>query len=141
MHKQGYFFSGLLILTSLLALGCSQGDMPEIGHVSGTVTFDGKPMEGVQVMFEPVDGARSATAMTDAEGKYVLKYNGNTEGTKTGENLVRLISARGSTRDDNGRVIDPGKKEAFPPEYNSASTQKVTVEGGNNTFDFHITSK
>ncbi|WP_146117760.1 MULTISPECIES: carboxypeptidase-like regulatory domain-containing protein [Pirellulaceae] len=141
MNKYSWFLSCFICLTSLVAIGCSKGDMPEIGHVSGTVTLDGKPMEGVQVMFEPVDGARSSTAMTDAEGKYVLQYNGNTEGTKTGENLVRLISARGATRDDNGRVTDPGKKEAFPPEYNSSSTQVVNVEGGENVFDFNVTTK
>ena len=51
--------------------GCSDQapDMPELGQVHGTITLDGKPLEGVSVLFEPENG-RPSTAITDAAGKY-----------------------------------------------------------------------
>ena len=132
--------SQTLVLLSLLVLtvGCGGGDRPPIGEVSGTVTLNGEPVEGVQVMFEPVAKGRSSSAMTDAQGHYVLDYIGDTQGAIVGEHVVRLVTARGATRDDSGRVTDPGVKEKFPPEYNSESTQKVTVESGDNVIDFDV---
>ena len=48
--------------------------------------------------------------------------------------------AKSATRDDRGRVVEAAVKEKFPPEYNSESTQTVTVEGGSNEFNFEVTT-
>ncbi|GAA4430258.1 carboxypeptidase regulatory-like domain-containing protein [Bremerella cremea] len=130
----------LLSAASLLMVGCSSGDHPDVGRVHGKVTLNGEPMEGVVVSFEPAEGGRGSWALTDAEGQYELNYNANTRGTRTGDNLVRLSKQKPVIRDDNGRVTDPGFKEKFPAEYNTQSTQIVTVQGGDNEFNFDVVS-
>ncbi|PQO44640.1 carboxypeptidase-like regulatory domain-containing protein [Blastopirellula marina] len=132
--------SGWLALTLLSAtlVGCGNGDLPPVGEVHGQVMLNGAPVDGCQVMFEPVDGGRSSTAMTDADGQYVLRYNGNAAGALLGQHKVRLITARGARRDDNGRVIDPGAKEKLPKEYNSETTQIVEVTSGDNPINFDV---
>lgn len=133
---------GLLVLAviTLPAIGCGDSNLPSIGRVHGKVTINGQPVQDAMVSFEPVEGGRSAWAMTDANGEYELKYSGNANGTRTGDNTVRLTSAVSATYDDNGRVVKPATKERFPPEYNTESTQLVTVESGNNEINFEVLS-
>src|SRR5262245_49070668 len=61
------FASRLLLLGGALLAGCSGGDRPELGYVSGTVTMDGEPLVGVIVTFKPEQG-RPAVDVTDADG-------------------------------------------------------------------------
>ena len=59
-------------MSSLAAIvGC--GPDPNIGQVSGIVTYKGEPVEGATISFLPVssDGTL-AVAVTDADGRYVL---------------------------------------------------------------------
>ncbi|QEG42761.1 hypothetical protein UC8_48030 [Roseimaritima ulvae] len=134
---------GLSALVAVMVLGtsgCGGGDRPPIGEVEGTVTLDGQPVADAQIFFEPTGGGRSSSAITDADGTYELSYMGDVKGAVVGEHLVRISTAKGATRDDNGRVTDPGQPEQFPSSYNSESTQKVTVEGGDNEINFDATS-
>lgn len=132
--------AALAILTAAI-VGCGNGDIPPVGEVHGQVKLNGQPVDGCQVMFEPVSGGRSSTAMTDADGRYTLRYNGDAAGALLGKHKVRLITARGARRDDNGRVVDPGQKEKMPKEYNSETTQVVEVTSGDNPIDFEVESK
>ena len=52
-----------LLLTAsagaVLLAGCgTSGDRPELGEVTGTITFNGKPLANAQVAFRPVSGGR-----------------------------------------------------------------------------------
>ncbi len=70
MNKPLLFFAALLI--SLAALvGC--GPDPNIGKVTGTITYKGQPVEGAKVTFRPTtpDGVL-AVDTTDAAGRYEL---------------------------------------------------------------------
>ncbi|MHC2068709.1 carboxypeptidase-like regulatory domain-containing protein [Bremerella sp. T1] len=140
MNSRFGFGFVLILLAASVAIGCGTSNMPDIGQVHGKVTLNGEPVEGAMVSFEPVEGGRTGWAMTDANGEYALKYSGNAKGTRTGENLVRITSAKSATRDDRGRVVEAAVKEKFPPQYNSESTQTVTVEGGSNEFNFAVTT-
>ncbi|MCC9604684.1 carboxypeptidase-like regulatory domain-containing protein [Blastopirellula sp. JC732] len=126
----------LAIMTAAF-VGCGN-DLPPVGEVYGTVKLNGEPVEGCQVMFEPIAGGRSSSAMTDADGRYTLRYNGDADGALLGKHKVRLITARGTRRDDNGRIVDPGVKEKLPKEYNSETTQVVEVTSGDNPIDFEV---
>ena len=69
-----------LALTFTLGCGGDAGDMPQVGTVTGTVTLDGQPVSEANIVFNPVSGGRSATAVSDSSGKYTLQYLGGVPG-------------------------------------------------------------
>jgi len=64
----------LLLLPFVLFLsGCGERTKLDVTAVRGTVTVDGRPMEGINVIFHPSDGGViTAFGSTDAQGKYTL---------------------------------------------------------------------
>ena len=112
-------------------------EVPPLGQVSGVVTLDGKPVEGAIVTFAPEKreyrvsknvkgmGLRTATGITDAEGRYILYYVEGIKGTFLGSNRVSvqpILSAKG--------------QDTVPSEWGRKSTKTVDVmEGSNPTFD------
>lgn len=132
-------FSPIWLLVFLVALtGCSGGvgDRPDIGRVSGVVTLDGNPVSGAQVTFQPVAGRPSA-GETDASGKYVLLYSEGVEGAKVGACTVR-ISKEDQKFDKDGELLS--SKETLPAKYNLETELTETVQAGDNTIDFTLTS-
>lgn len=63
-----------LLCFAIPALGAISGcGSPYALHpVTGTITFDGEPLEGATVNFTPNQGGKPAMARTDANGKYQL---------------------------------------------------------------------
>lgn len=128
-----------LLLSISLLVGCGGSGNP-VGTVSGKVTLNGEPVSEASVMFEPVDGGRSSFGITGADGNYQLTYMQENDGALVGEHTVRITTQRGAKRDDRGQITQPGVKEKLPPEYNTESTQLVTVESGNNEINFEVLS-
>ena len=125
-----FLFAVLLAAVTGLA-GCSSG--PDLGSVTGKVTLDGQPAEGLEVEFEPKQaGGTSAIGYTQADGSYELYYPGNHPGAPPGEYTVRI---RGSETDD------PTQQKVVAPRYNMESELSATVESGANTFNFDVESQ
>ena len=120
----------------LFASGCSSGDQPELGEVSGTVTLDGKPLSGVWVGFAPTEG-RSSMALTDAQGHYELMYLDATPGAKVGSHKVAITTPQ---EDEFGGQVK-NFKELVPPQYNAKTILTAEVKSGSNTIDFPLTKK
>lgn len=140
---RGFQFGQLLAIavTSAALVGCSDNGAPPLGDVHGQVTYNGDPVEGCNVIFMPVASGRSSSAVTDAEGFYELKYSATANGALVGEHRVELTTARDRVVSDEGHVRDEGRKEVFPKEYNSKTTQIVEVTDWDNTIDFHVVGK
>lgn len=141
---------GLALSAIVLGLsGCQTSDQPELGHVTGTVTLDGKPINGIEVVFYPDDG-RPARGRTNAEGMYELRYIRDTMGTKVGHNRVEIApneegeeeDAPETEGDDTPAAKKPAKskKPAIPARYNTKSVLEADVQPGENTFDFPLES-
>lgn len=112
-----------------ISAGCGSGDQPELGAVSGRVTLDGKPLGGVIIVFKPEVG-RSATGLTDADGKYSsLEYLYEVPGAKIGPNKVTFEYEIGATG------------PAIPAKYSGADGYGVDVKAGSNTINFELDSK
>jgi len=110
----------LFLLTAALSItGCSSGS--GLVLVEGTVTLDGEPLPQAEVVFRP-DNGRPSVGLTDAEGKYKLKYTAERMGAVIGPHVV---SIRTSLEDPDGEKVSP--KERVPPQYNSRSTLKVEL--------------
>lgn len=118
----------LVWIVCLMFTGCGGADHPPLGYVSGTVTMDGEPLEGLLVLFKPADG-RAASGVTDGEGKYSLEYTYGVAGAKTGPATVMFEWPLGT-------------KNAKPlaDRYTTKSDQKVEIKSGSNTFDFDLKS-
>lgn len=144
------FFAALF--TASLSLGCYGPQRDIVTYrVSGTVTFDGKPVENVQVSFVPVvEGiGEPAGAYTDAKGAYRLSSMNSDPGAGAmlGEYRVLLshkIQRPGvePKRDASGNVLQYDLVEAFPKDCQDPEKTPwtATVVKGRNRFDFPVVS-
>lgn len=130
-----------LLLTAsagaVLLAGCgTSGDRPELGEVTGTITFNGKPLANAQVAFRPVSGGRYSSGTTDENGQYRLLYilmPKKVWGAKVGEHGI-IVSTFLSEDDPGGP-----QPERMPECYRGRdSTLKAVVEGGDNVIDFNL---
>lgn len=118
----------VILLGWIMFNGCSHGDRPELGYVTGTVTMDGKPLAKVIVTFKPTQG-RPSVGMTDENGDYHLEYSYQVPGTKVGLNQVAFswpIGVAGS--------------HVIPARYSGKSDINRDVQAGSNSFDFDLES-
>jgi len=78
----------------LLGCGGSGGggeDRPDTYAISGTVTFNGAPIEGASVTFVPVETeGKSAAGFTDAAGHYTLTTFTAGDGAVAGQYRVKI---------------------------------------------------
>lgn len=79
-----------LWLLLLVAAGCSGSNHPATSPVSGIVTYHDAPVEGALVIFAPQAGGQTATATTDAEGKFALSTFGEKDGAVPGSYKVTV---------------------------------------------------
>lgn len=118
----------------LLLAGCGKSD-PPIGAVKGTVTLDGQPAADLQVSFVPKSGGLASTAITDANGKYELTYDGRKKGAVVGSHLVQITSAAGGGAAGGDDAVAPID---IPASYNTESTITKEVDAGENTIDLEV---
>ena len=140
-----------LLLITLVITGC--GPRPiKTEKVTGTVTLDGKPLPGATVGFIPksTSEGNSGYAVTDDDGKFVLQttLGAAGAGTTVGEYSVTVTKTdmikTGTGKNDEGKVIDIQQpKDILPLVYANPTKSpfQVTVQSGENTFDFELKSK
>ncbi|QDT63052.1 hypothetical protein [Calycomorphotria hydatis] len=131
-----------LLLFTVALIGCQSSDQPPLSKVSGVVTLDGKPLDGVAIQFSPVGGGRPSIGMTDANGSYELTYVRDEMGALHGEHLVKLskiVAKPGATKEQ----LETGEyptMEIIPEKYFEDEAIKVTVEGSSSSIDLELTS-
>lgn len=145
----------------LLLCGCGG---PGLYPVSGTVTLDGKSIEGLMVGFSPAGEGISGAGRTDATGKYVItsaqgrglppgEYNISIQEITAAENSATEIKAVESSSNSAAyeqqamgsaseyKAAERKSKKVIPAKYNAQSTLKETVAKTENTIDFTLSSK
>src|SRR5437868_6715321 len=79
----------------LFTAGCSgysqRANIEKVVPAAGTLTYQGKPLEGYQVILLPTDGRRPATGITDAAGKFTLGTNNVGDGAPPGAHRVAIV--------------------------------------------------
>lgn len=136
ISRRGIFATGLLIAS--ITIGCGQSE--DLGRVVGVVKIDGRPYSGGKVIFNPIapEGSnvagRSGTGRLDAEGRYELSTFVAGDGALVGPHSVTLFRA-GSDIESRTDL------EALDFQRFNMRGGNVTVEPGENEFNFEITSE
>jgi hypothetical protein len=154
----------LYVVVSFLLLGCGCQPSNPYGAVvvNGTVTLDGKAIDGVSVIFSPDSTiGMSAGGMTDAKGNFVLTTGGAPFGTGAVPGVYHVTLSKVSNEGQGPQLsVDafneqlqsgrPAQRSGpadrvlhlVPEKYSNTQTsgfQPVTVEQkGKNTFSFEM---
>jgi hypothetical protein len=152
------FVSMSLVIAMLLTVGCSGSGQPPVAAVSGTVNYQGKPIEGAAVMFAPTGQEKPATGTTDAEGNFGLTTFAAGDGAMPGTYKVTISKTvvndpwAGKSPDEiseaNAQLRSQGKpvpkaetKYLVPEKYASVekTPESATVKAdGENKFVFNL---
>lgn len=130
----------LLMASGVACLGCSNaptGEVVPTVPASGTVKFQGKPLEHYLVLFEAED-QRPASGNTDAEGRFVLGTNDTGDGAPTGTYRVAVRYVGPPDFDPGAGGMDfaplPPPKVKIPKKYGDIEKSGLSVsipESGN----------
>jgi hypothetical protein len=92
-----------LCLLGILFVGCANE-----AEVQGTVTIQGKALEGASVMFQTEDGNPVGTGVTDANGNFKLKSTQGKERIPAGNYVVTVIKST-AIQTEGGKDMDMAK--------------------------------
>jgi hypothetical protein len=111
MQNRLGIFLGVLGLASLvLSCGCSKPNRPQMAKVSGKITYQGKPVDGAQVTFNPTGPSpRAAIGTTDAQGRFDLTTFDTGDGAVVGEHVVTITKPEAQAA---GQGMSPDKPDA-----------------------------
>ena len=135
-------------LAAALIVGCGPAG-PRIAPVSGTVTMDGKPLANAGILFQPIGSAenpnpgRGSAGVTDANGRFALKIDGEIDGAVVARHRVCISSVKKSAIDPETGSEDgaPAEREMIPPQYNFTSKLEFDVPPeGTDKADFQLDS-
>ncbi|QDV36685.1 hypothetical protein ElP_46140 [Tautonia plasticadhaerens] len=129
----------------LVGCGEDRGLVP----VTGTVTYNGEPVAGGEILFTPQDGSHAARGPLDDSGRYRLGTYGPRDGAVTGMHDVAVI-LRGPDKPvpeaRKGQMMEEDMQGSgdplIPERYFSPLTSGLTAEvtdDGSNEFDFTLT--
>lgn len=119
----------------LIAIGC--GRRSDVGRVDGVITLDGVPLAGAHVTFQPTNGGPPSRGVTDATGRYVLRYSRALAGAKVGDHEVTISTLDKGNPD--AEPPRPPRPERVPDRYNRRTTLTASVAPGGARFDFQLT--
>lgn len=139
--------ASLVILALAVFVGCQPAGSGPTGYVvTGTVTYQGKPVDGAKIVFAPAaegSGAQSAAGVSDERGVYKLQ-------AMPGEYVVIVTkftqpqpaaAAGGEYVPPEEGAAAPVPENILPAKYASATTSplRVRVEPRENQFNIELT--
>jgi hypothetical protein len=129
----------------LMLLACRRADELEMVTVTGTVTYQGKPLADGDIRFIPIGDTKGPTSSAPIRnGRYQVTARG---GVPVGTHRVAVFAFR--AKPDNGgggRGRAPGEmpqEQYLPQKCNDLSERKVTIESGRGkiTKDFNLDNR
>jgi hypothetical protein len=142
--------NSFLVFLICLCAGCSSNYSPQAEvfatvKAEGQLLFKGKPLPGFLVSLHPADGQRTASGVTDTEGRFTLGTNTLGDGAIVGNHKVSVVwqppedDGLGSTVDDPRKL--PKAPVQLPPALSSPDTSQLTLdvpEGGSSQLKIEI---
>jgi hypothetical protein len=127
---QYFFFVGVIAVFC----GCGTSDTGEVlstVSVSGTVSFNGKPLEYHKVTFIP-ENSRPASGVSDVTGKFVLGTNRPGDGAVVGKHKVSVVYVGPPETNPEAGMNDfsgpPPPKVKIPPKYNDPAKSGIEFD-------------
>ena len=139
----------LIAVVGLWLTGCDRGPggRPATAPVTGVVRCGGDAVAGATVGFQADAGGRSATGITDAQGRYQLSTFARGDGAVPGNYKVIVLKYATATESSGGQVAyvppqgpEPPPKHLLPEKYAAAKTSglEAAVSSGPNAIDFDL---
>ncbi len=127
----------LSFIGCLLLMGCGGGPTgPTLHKVSGSVTFDGAPVEDGRIEFRRAEGDKRAYSGEIKGGSYSLQC-------EAGKVTVAITASRIIPgKFDTSNPDDPPQPVGemyIPAKYNEKSTLTAEVKAGSNDIPFALT--
>lgn len=132
-------------------IGCgSSTSVDGVVPTSGTVTYQGTPVEGASVTFSPEMSGRACSGLTDESGRFEMTTLQPGDGAMPGKYTVLISKTEvvGVLSDEEAlAAMQAGKertvshKDLLPVKYKSAASSDLSAEvaaGGNNEFEFDL---
>ena len=121
------------------ASGCSKGRGLDLHPVSGTVTFDGQPIEDGYITFRAVSGDPRGFAGPIKQGAYSAKALA----TPMKVSITAFREVPGTfVQPAPDLPKEPAREQFIPARYNEATELKADIpSGGIKQLDFSLTSK
>jgi len=124
----------VLLAGLLLAAGCGRSGGPTLAPVSGTVTYNGQPLEQGTIIFHPPKGRPSHGKIENGKITEVTTLDPG-DGAVVGPNQVAIQSVERSTD------INTPSKLLIPQRYGNPKESGLTAEvkeGQANEFTFEL---
>src|SRR5262245_3293626 len=126
-----------LAITIGLVVGCSKGKAPSYANVSGSVTYNGKPIEKGQIVFasdgrpptvaDIVDGKYTGQAMVGTNKVMISAYRKAAKARALPETAKKQIAAYQAMNKGGGGgtspEADPSMEDYIPEDYGKSSKQ------------------
>ena len=131
----------LVLSVPCLSTGCGGGtsDGPDLFPVTGTVQFDGTPVEEGRILFRTDSGAGRAYSTEIKNGSYTLEIEPGP--VKVEVTASRVIPGKFGEPASPDEEPPPLSEMYIPAKYNSESTLTANVSAGDNTIPFDLTAK
>jgi hypothetical protein len=148
MHSIRHCVTVAAGLSWLMLAGCGRSG-PALSPVEGVIKLNGKPVDNIVIQLEPENWPAgtprmSFTAVSDAQGRFVLKSGDGRPGVAAGQYKVYLIDNNLSTDDE---PDTPGARRPAAsrilPIYMSPATSPLTltVEAGKKEYELLVGSR
>lgn len=139
----------IVVVACLAVYGCGKSAGPpktQLLPVKGTVTLDGKPLAGADVVFVTGSPPLAFAGRTGDDGTYQLQGIAGRDAKCEGEckvTISRMVKPDGSPLAPGETPADTAAVEQLLPTYSQFDSTTLTesVGAGGGTFDFPLTSK
>lgn len=142
---------GCLGIINILGCSGSQAEnpnWPKRYKTTGTVTYQGKAIEGAEVTFTNTQANSTGTGKTDSSGRFTLTTYLQNDGVVVGTQLVsiRRVDVIDKTPKDvdvsaGGKALPPEITWIIPEKFSNPTQSGLTasvIESGPNDFKFEL---
>ncbi|MFO0822580.1 MAG: hypothetical protein U0792_05575, partial [Gemmataceae bacterium] len=125
----------VFVCSLVVVLGCGGG--ADTGEVSGSVKFDGKPVEEGSISFIALEGNAPTAGGVIKGGKYTATKV-PVGAAKVSISAVKVVGKKKAYDTPDSKEIDI-TEPLLPAKYNTASELRFDVKPGTQTKDFDLT--
>ena len=133
MRVHSLLLTGLFL--ALIASGCGGNSGPKLVPLSGTVTFDGKPVPAGYISFTPPSGGGSVRVVQIKDGKFDTAEMIDPKGVHPGANTVVIAGFNGKVEKFYGQgkqIFNPVKESFTVPEEGGTKNFTIPESAGKN---------